>query len=344
MTTLWKGAGVSRICAMAALTFALLPWLGCMQGEPASADVQAKSASRSAAAAAMHPQASSMAAEPGLASRGSFEHINGAHAMRYVKEVVAFGPRPIGSPAHARLEDYLRAHLKADSLEEDSFTTPTPVGDMHMRNFIAKFSGKRDGIIVIAGHYDTLYGRKDFVGANDGGSSTGLPLAIADSLRAQKQRAGYSVWIVLLDGEEAVKQWSSTDSVYGARHLAAKWKRDGTAAKVKAFLLLDMVGDAELNIERDQNSTPWLEDLVYRAALGVGYQSHFFARTVGMEDDHLPFREAGIAVSDLIDFDYGYNNVLWHSPEDKVDKLSAQSLVIAGDTVLESVRLLDQRP
>ena len=340
--TLWDRARASRAFALAALTFVLLPWLGCVQGEPAPGGqdtVEAKQAGRGAA----REQRSSAAAEPSV-DRKDLAHINSARAFQYVKEVVAFGPRPVGSPAHAKLENYLRAHLKADNLEEDSFTTSTPAGDMHMRNFIAKFPGTRDGIIVIAGHYDTLYGRKDFVGANDGGSSTGLPLAIADYVRAQKKRAGYSVWIVLLDGEEAVKQWSATDSVYGARHLAAKWKRDGTASKVKAFLLLDMVGDADLNVDRDQNSTPWLEDLVYRAATDLGYQSHFFARAVGMEDDHLQFRDAGMAVADLIDFDYGYNNVFWHSPEDKLDKLSAQSLAIAGDTVLQTVRLLDARP
>jgi hypothetical protein len=270
-------------------------------------------------------------------------HVNATQAMAYVKQVVAFGPRPVGSAAHAKLESYLRSHLRRDNLDEDSFTTATPAGEMHMRNFIARFPGTKDGIIVVAGHYDTLYGRKDFVGANDGGSSTGLPLALADFLRAQNKRPGYAVWIVLTDGEEAFQQWSSTDSVYGARHLAAKWKQDGTAKKIKALLLLDMIGDADLNIERDQYSTPWLEDLLGEAAQRLGYQSHFFARTLAIEDDHLPFRDAGIPVADLIDFNYGYNNVFWHSAEDTVDKLSTQSLQITGDTVLETIRLIGER-
>ncbi len=332
-----KDKAPSRRAGSIALMVVLFSWLGCLQGEPVPG-------SRDTLQAKPHADTEQQPANKRKTEIGKPGHIDGARALQYVKEVVAFGPRPIGSPAHAKLEEYLRAHLRADTLEEDSFRTATPAGEMPMRNFIAKFPGSRDGIVVIAGHYDTLYGRKDFVGANDGGSSTGLPLALADYWRAQKKRSGYSLWVVLLDGEEAVKQWSATDSVYGARHLAAKWKADGTAARVKAFLLLDMVGDADLNIERDQNSTPWLEDLVYRAAGNLGYQSHFFARAVGMEDDHLPFREAGIPVADLIDFDYGYNNVFWHSPEDKVDKLSAQSLAIVGDTVVETVRLLDARP
>jgi glutaminyl-peptide cyclotransferase len=260
-----------------------------------------------------------------------------------VKQVVAMGPRPVGSAAHSKLEDYLRAHLKSDRLEEDAFTAATPAGDLRMRNYIAKFPGTKDGIIVVAGHYDTLYGRKDFVGANDGGSSTGLPLALADVLRARKKLSGYSVWTVLTDGEEAIRQWSQTDSVYGARHLAAKWKQDGTAKRIKALLVVDMIGDADLNIDRDQYSTPWLEDLVYAAATRLGYQSHFFGRTLPIEDDHLPFRDAGIPVADLIDLNYGYNNVFWHTPEDTLDKLSPQSLAIAGDTVLETIRLVDAR-
>jgi Zn-dependent M28 family amino/carboxypeptidase len=197
--------------------------------------------------------------------------------------------------------------------------------------------------VVLAGHYDTLYGRKDFVGANDAASDTGLLLAIADYLRPQKKRQGYSVWLVWLDGEEAIKQWSATDSVYGARHLAEKWQKDGTAKNIKAFLLADMVGDSDLNIERDQASTPWLEDLVYQAATRLGYQSHFYRRVVGMEDDHIPFSRAGVPVADLIDFDYGYNNVFWHSSQDTMDKLSPQSLAIVGDVMLETVRLLPGR-
>jgi glutaminyl-peptide cyclotransferase len=298
---------------------------------------------RSVADARQAPQGKDPASKGRPGQDEHIAHVNAAQAMQYVKQVVAFGPRPVGSAAHAKLEEYLRAHLKADHLEEDSFTAATPAGQMPMRNFIAKFPGTKDGIVVVAGHYDTLYGRNDFVGANDGGSSTGLPLALADFYRARKKLPGYSVWIVLTDGEEAFQHWSASDSVYGARHLAAKWKQDGTAKKIKALLVLDMIGDADLNVDRDQYSTPWLEDLVYAAATRLGYQSHFFGRTLPIEDDHLPFRDVGIPVADLIDLNYGYNNVFWHTREDTLDKLSPQSLQIAGDTVLETIRLIDAR-
>ena len=291
--------------------------------------------SSSVAASSAQPSAASAPAG------ASLPHADGQRALQYTREVVAFGPRYIGSPGHAQTEAYLRKELKGDNLQEDSFTPSTPAGSLRMTNFIAKFPGKKDGLIVVAGHYDTLYRRKDFVGANDGGSSTGLLLELARQLRG-RQLDGYSVWLVWFDGEEAIKQWSKTDSVYGSRHLAAKWAKDGTLKKIQAFLLLDMIGDADLNIERDANSTPWLLDVVYKAATDLGYQSHFFARPNDLEDDHLPFARAGVSVADLIDFDYGPNNSYWHTSQDTLDKLSPQSLEIVGSAVLETIRLLTQ--
>lgn len=270
--------------------------------------------------------------------------INAARAMQYTKEVVAFGARPIGSANHKKLEDYILAHLKGDQVEDDSFTADTVAGKFPVHNIIAKFPGTKDGIIVIAGHYDTVYTLRNtaFVGANDGGASTAILLEIANQLRGTK-RNGYSVWLVWTDAEEAVKQWSATDSVYGSRHLAAKWQQDGTIRKIRGFLLADMIGDADLNIERESNSTPWLEDLVYEAATRLGYQSHFFARTLEVEDDHLPFVKLGVPCADIIDLDYGYGNVFHHSVQDTMDKLSPKSMQIAGDVILQTVWMVDAR-
>jgi Zn-dependent M28 family amino/carboxypeptidase len=283
---------------------------------------------------------------PCVAENNSPPQFNGAAALEYVRQVVRFGPRWVGSPGHARTENWLRAQLKADELEEDVFTASTPFGPKTMRNFIAKFRGAKEGIVVVAGHYDTLYGRPDFVGANDAGSSTGLLLELAKDVRSQLRngkREGYSVWVVWLDGEEAFKQWTDTDSVYGSRHLAEKWQTDGTLKQIKAFLLVDMVGDADLNIERDDHSTAWLEETIYQAAARYGYQSHFFARTVTMEDDHVPFLKRGVPAADLIDFNYGYDNAFWHTKEDTLDKLSPKSLQIVGNVVEETIRMLDRR-
>jgi glutaminyl-peptide cyclotransferase len=272
------------------------------------------------------------------------QSFNSARAMQYTREVVAFGPRPIGSPSHKKLENYILAHLKNDQVEDDAFTADTPEGKFPVRNIIAKFPGTREGVIVIAGHYDTNYPLRNtgYVGANDGGSSTAVLLELANQLRGKK-REGYSVWLLWTDGEEAVKNWTATDSLYGTRHLADKWQQDGTLKNIKAFLIADMIGDADLNVERDANSTPWLEDMVYQAATQLGYQSHFFARTIPVEDDHLPFVERGVPCADLIDLDYGYANVFHHTPQDTLDKLSPKSIEIVGSVILETVRMIDKK-
>jgi Zn-dependent M28 family amino/carboxypeptidase len=272
------------------------------------------------------------------------ESFNAARAMQYTREVVAFGPRPIGSANHKKLENYILSRLKNTQVEDDAFTADTPEGKFPVRNIIAKFPGTREGIIVIAGHYDTNYPLRNtgYVGANDGGSSTAILLELANQLRGKK-REGFSVWLLWTDGEEAVRNWTATDSLYGVRHLADKWQKDGTLKTIKAFLLADMIGDADLNVDRDTNSTPWLEDLVYQAAIHLGYQSHFFARTITVEDDHLPFVRRGVPCADLIDLDYGYANVLHHTPQDTLDKLSPRSIEIVGSVILETVRLLNQK-
>ncbi len=281
---------------------------------------------------------------PAVLNYGPQPQVNGQRALDYTRDVTNIGPRYVSSPGHAKVEAFLKSKLKGDALEEDKFTASTPDGSFPMANYIAKFPGTKDGIVVIAGHYDTLFNRKDFVGANDGGSSTGILLELADQFRAQTKsgrRNGYSVYLVWLDGEEAFQHWTDTDSVYGSRHLAQKWKQDGTAQKIKAFILADMIGDADLNIERDDNSTAWLSDLVYQAASRYGYQSHFYARETAMEDDHIPFKNIGVPVVDLIDFDYGYDNAFWHTKEDTADKLSAKSLEIVGNVIMQTVQLID---
>jgi Zn-dependent M28 family amino/carboxypeptidase len=268
-------------------------------------------------------------------------------AMQYLKEIVNFGPRPLGSANHKKVEDYITSHLKSDAVEHDTFTIDTSEGKFPVHNIVAKFPGSKDGIIVIASHYDTNYPLRNtsFIGANDGASSSALLLEIANQLRG-KPRDGYSVWLVWDDAEEGMKPDTEVDfmkdSLYGITHLAEKWQADGTLKKIKAFLLADMIGDADLNIDRDLNSTPWLEDVAYEAATRMGYQSHFFARKNSVSDDHLPFMKRGVPCADLIDFTYGYNDVFWHTTQDTVDKLSPKSLGIVGGVILEMTRILDK--
>jgi Zn-dependent M28 family amino/carboxypeptidase len=235
-------------------------------------------------------------------------------------------------------------------VEEDTFTANTPIGAVPMRNFIVKFPGKKDGIIVLATHYETNYWLKNinFVGANDGAATTGLLMAIADQLRPQvaggKKLDGYSVWLLFDDGEESIlPAWTDSDSLYGTRHLAAKWAREGTLAKIKAFLLADMIGDKDLDIQRESQSTGWLVDLVRVAAKKFGYEKHFFKTEENISDDHLPFVKRGVPSIDIIDMNYGPNDSYHHTDKDTLDKISAQSLTISGDVFIETIRLVNLR-
>jgi glutaminyl-peptide cyclotransferase len=272
------------------------------------------------------------------------QHFNGPKALEYAREFVSIGPRWPTSPGHLKAEQFLRSQFKHDQLEEDTFTADTPIGPVAMRNFIVRFPGKKDGTIVLATHYETNYWLKNinFVGANDGGSTTGLLLAIADQLRG-KTLDGYSVWLVFFDGEEAIQSWSASDSTYGSRHLAARWGRDGTLGKIKAFILADMIGDKDLDIQRETKSTDWLVAVVRQAAKKYGDERYFFQREEAVEDDHLPFVARGVPSIDVIDLDYGPNNAYHHTAQDTMDKVSAQSLTIDGDVFLETIRLINQR-
>jgi len=277
-------------------------------------------------------------------------HFNGKGALEYARQFVAIGPRWPTSPGHAKAEEFLRSQFKRDQLEEDAFTADTPIGPVPMRNFIVRFPGKKDGVIVLATHYETNYWLRkiDYVGANDGGSTTGLLLAIADQLRAEtaggKKLDGYSVWLLFDDGEESIQPtWTDSDSLYGTRHLAAKWQRDGTLGRVKAFILADMIGDKDLDIQRESRSADWLVALMTKAANKFGYGHHFFQTEEQVEDDHLPFVQRGVPSIDVIDLDYGPNNSYHHTAQDTMDKISARSLTIDGDVFLETIRLIDLR-
>jgi glutaminyl-peptide cyclotransferase len=279
---------------------------------------------------------------------------NGQAAYNLTQQYLNAAPkRFIGSPGHAKAEAFIKDHFKPEiakgHFETDSFTASTPAGLMDMRNYIVRYPGKKDGIIVLASHYETNYPLRDigFVGANDGASTTALLIEIGNYLRTHPPE-GYSVWLVFDDGEEAIQSWSDSDSLYGTRHLAAKWSQDGTLKKIKAFLLADMIGDKDLNIDHDQNSTPWLLDLLKQAAKKTGNSSYVFKNETAVQDDHLPFKQRGVPVLDIIDIDYGPHTFslpdgYHHTAFDTIDKISAHSLQIAGDLFLEMIRLIDQR-
>jgi len=158
--------------------------------------------------------------------------------------------------------------------------------------------------------------------------------------------------LVFDDGEEAVKDWfanNGKDNTYGTRHLAAKWSNDGTLAKIKAFIVADMIADKDLNIDHSDNSAPWLNDILKTAAKDTGHSAYIFKYSEAEEDDHLPFAQRGVPVLDVIDAHYGpvtasMPDGYHHTDQDTLNKISAHSLQISGDLFLEMIRLIDQRP
>ncbi|HUF91638.1 MAG TPA: M28 family peptidase [Candidatus Limnocylindria bacterium] len=257
---------------------------------------------------------------------------DGAAALRHVERLVALGPRPAGSEASARARAYIIAELKKVGVtgEARPFRAETPQGAVRMANVVAVVKGRRPDVIMLAGHYDTkVFKEFRFVGANDGGSSTALLIELARQLAARPQE--YTYWVVWFDGEEALESWTERDSLYGSRHLAAELRRTGQLPR--AMLLVDMIGDRDLVIRREAASTPWLTDIVWASAARLGYGAHFHADAILVEDDHVPFLRAGVPATLLIDFDYPP----WHTAEDTVDKVSARSLAVVGEVLLDAL-------
>ena len=279
-------------------------------------------------------------------------------ALEEVREIVALGPRPAASEAHRKLEAIISTKLLDAGLavEQDRFTAQTAIGPVEMNNIIGRIPGNNLGsvggnssstrrTIILATHYDTRL-EKDFafVGANDGGSGTGLLLALAPLI--MKRNHLHNVWLLFFAGEEAFGDWNSGTPLSGSLRFAERLQSSGESSQIGAFILLDMIGDADLGILRETHSTAWLKDLVWKVADRLGHSSHFLDSGMAVEDDHLPMLKVGVPSIDLIDFDYASKTgkTYWHSPEDTVDKLSAQSLQIVGEVVLEVVAELDKTP
>lgn len=282
---------------------------------------------------ATNPQSSSSA-------RFAPTEFDGERAFEHVRALVEMGPRPVGSAAHDRARDYILAELKKYGLTivRDDFTAQTPLGQRPMTNIIGELKGEREEVVILASHYDTkLFGDITFVGANDGGSSTGALLELARVITARQGKPKYTLWFTFFDGEEAFVNWTQADSKYGSRHLVARLVKEGRLDQVKAMILLDMIGDKDLDLKRDGYSTPWLVDILWETAKERGYEKHFSSSETFIDDDHIPFLEKGVPAVDLIDFNYGLFNRYWHTAEDTLDKISPKSLKIVGDTVLAAL-------
>ena len=261
-------------------------------------------------------------------------------AYGHLRDLVAIGPRVSGTPANLKTRQYIISTLAGMGIKatEQAFDARTPLGTVAMANVIATLPGTRPERIILASHFDTkLFREFRFVGASDGGSSTAALLEIARTLKDRPRP--FTIELLFLDGEEAVVEWSATDSTYGSRHYVQAARSANRLSNIKALVLLDMIGDRNLNIRREANSTPWLTEIIWATARRLGHQRHFLNETTPIEDDHLPFLQAGVPAVDIIDLDYD----AWHTAADTLDNVSAQSLQVVGDVVLAALPEIEQR-
>jgi peptidase M28-like protein len=262
-------------------------------------------------------------------------------AYEDLRRQVGFGPRPAGSAALAQCRQYILAQLKAAGIEvrEDAWDAETPLGRVRMVNLVATIPGRRADRIALATHYDTkLFREFRFVGASDGASSTAAVLELGRILKSRQN--DYTIELLFFDGEEAVVEWyRNNDNTYGSRHYVESARKAGTLDGLKALVLLDMIGDRNLTIRRDMNSTRWLTDTVWASAMKLGYRTSFLQDETTIDDDHIPFLKAGVAAVDIIDLDYP----AWHTAQDDLDRVSARSLQIVGDVVLDALPQIEKR-
>ena len=255
-----------------------------------------------------------------------------ARAWTHLTALVSHGPRPAGSPELQKNRDYIKQQLAAIGVQatEQVWEDTTPAGRLRMVNLIATIPGARAERLVFAGHYDTKRMPR-FVGANDGGSSAAFLIELARVLKARQNPL--TMELLFLDGEEAVLEWSGTDHTYGSRQYVETARASATLNTIGAMLLVDMVGDRNLNIRRESNSTRWLTDIIWAAAGRLGHGDVFLDEPLAVEDDHVPFLAAGVAAVDIIDLDYP----AWHTADDTLENVSARSLQTVGDVLLAAL-------
>jgi glutaminyl-peptide cyclotransferase len=271
-----------------------------------------------------------------------------SRAYEYLRQMVSFGPRPAGSPALKQTRSYITAQLAAAglSVSPQTFTAQLPTGPTEMVNLIVRLPGRRSDRILFTGHYDTKRSKDfPFVGASDGASSAALLMELARALKDRPREFTYEfVWF---DGEEATCwNWDecsrpgAPDNLYGSRYYVDAARRAGTLTSVKAMILVDMIGARDLKVLRETGySAGWLIDAVWAAAKRLGYGSTFLDDPYTVDDDHLPFVQAGVPSLDIIDLrDYPQ----WHTAQDDLAHVGAGSLGIVGDVLVAAVQDIEK--
>jgi glutaminyl-peptide cyclotransferase len=297
-------------------------------------------------------------APPSASSAPAKSGFDGDRAFEQVRKQVEFGPRPAGSAELEKTREYMIEQLKSYGLNvtTDEFRATTPIGERKMVNVTAELPGESNDVVIISSHYDTKYFKDiKFVGANDGGASTGALMEIARVMAANKQKPKMTYWFVFFDGEEAFCfDWDEChnpnpadpktplpDHTYGSRRYVAQLTEKNELRRVRAMILLDMMGYKNLRLGRADLGTAWLVDTVWQTAKQLGYGNVFVDSLEGVgDDDHGPFLKAGVEAIDIIQLTtYEY----WHTKEDTLDKISGKSLKIVGDAVIVSLPKIEER-
>ena len=281
-----------------------------------------------------------LALATGVASAQSGAAFDSSKAWEHLRQQVSIGPRPSGSPANVRNRDYIKAQMAKLGIKttEQPFEGSTPLGPVKMVNIIATIPGRSTDRIVLASHFDTkLFRDIRFVGASDGASSTAALIELARVIKARGPLP-FTIELLFLDGEEAVIEWQGNDNTYGSRHYVDAGRKAGTLKTLRALILLDMIGDRNLTIRRESNSTRWLTDIVWGAAKKLGHRA-FMDEETTVEDDHIPFVKAGVPSLDIIDLDYPQ----WHTAQDTIDAVAARSLQVVGEVVVAALPEIEAR-
>ena len=284
---------------------------------------------------------------PGCSSsEGSASDFDGERAFRDLESLLEVGRRVPGTEGSRQAQKFIIDNLRGAGLkiEEYGFKALTPLGTIEMNNIVGIVEGTQPGVIILSNHYDSKYFPDfKFVGANDGGSTTAWMLEVARVLGGK--RNGHTIWLTFFDGEEAIQEWTDTDSLYGSRDMVLKLRTNGMLDQIKAVINVDMIGDKQLGILRDPDAPEWLRKPIWDTAKELGYGNHFLRETLVIEDDHLPFRRANVPAINLIDFKFGggsrEHDRNWHTANDTIDKVSAESLQIVGDVILSALPAIE---
>ncbi len=270
---------------------------------------------------------------------------DGQRAYAEVEALVQFTPRDAGTPGGLAAAEHILQRLETIgvSAEIDTFVDMTPEGEKTFRNVIGRIPGKTQKWIILGSHFDTMPGIENFQGANDSGSSTGVLLELARIFGTSGMTPDIGIIFAFFDGEEGIAGYIPGDGLHGSRHMAKQLLESGGRADIKAMILLDMVGDKDLNFTIPYNSSKEMVKEVLKAAHATGHRDRFALTRSIITDDHVPFLQIGIPSIDLIDFRFGSEpglNNHWHTEADNLENISEESLEITGTVVRKLVQQL----